>query len=87
MAEPLTAKQARAKFRDTLDREIAELTPETSWQWIMLSTVMGFISGSLPEYSSEETRKKVAPLMGLLDALKKQMEENDKTKKTTEGNE
>jgi hypothetical protein len=77
MAEPLTIKQARARFRDTLDREIAGLTPETSWQWIMLSTVTGFISGSLPEYSSEETRKKIAPLMGLLDALEKQMQEND----------
>ena len=86
MAEPLTAKQARARFRDTLDREIAELTPETSWQWIMLSTVTGFISGSLPEYSSEETRKKVAPLMGLLNALEKQMQENDKSETPT-GNE
>jgi hypothetical protein len=79
MAEPLTVKQARARFRDVLDREIAGLTPETSWQWIMLSTVTGFISGSLPEYSSEETRKKVAPLMNLLDAVEKQMKENDKT--------
>jgi len=86
MAEPLTAKQARARFRDVLDREVAELTPETSWQWIMLSTVTGFISGSLPEYSSEETRKKVAPLMGLLDALEKQMQENDKSETPT-GNE
>jgi len=79
MAEPLTVKEARARFRDVLDREIAELTPETSWQWIMLSTVTGFISGSLPEYSSEETRKKVAPLMNLLEAVEKQMKENDKT--------
>jgi len=79
MAEPLTVKEARARFRDVLDREIVELTPETSWQWIMLSTVTGFISGSLPEYSSEETRKKVAPLMNLLDAVEKQMKENDKT--------
>lgn len=86
MAEPLTVKQAKARFRDVLDREIAELTPETSWQWIMLSTVTGFISGSLPEYSSEETRKKVAPLMNLLDALEKQMKENDKTEAST-GNE
>lgn len=83
MAEPLTIKEARAKFRDVLDREIAELTPETSWQWIMLSTVTGFISGSLPEYSSEETRKKIAPLMGLLDAIEKQMKENDKTETST----
>ena len=79
MAEPLTVKEARARFRDVLDREIVELTPETSWQWIMLSTVTGFISGSLPEYSSEETRKKIAPLMNLLDAVEKQMKENDKT--------
>jgi len=83
MAEPLTIKEARAKFRDVLDREVAELTPETSWQWIMLSTVTGFISGSLPEYSSEETRKKIAPLMGLLDAVEKQMKENDKTETST----
>ncbi len=83
MAEPLTVKEARARFRDTLDREIAELTPETSWQWIMLSTVTGFISGSLPEYSSEETRKKVAPLMNLLDAVEKQMQENDKAEALT----
>ncbi len=83
MAEPLTVKEARARFRDVLDREIAELTPETSWQWIMLSTVTGFISGSLPEYSSEETRKKVAPLMNLLDAVEKQMQENDKTETST----
>jgi len=83
MAEPLTVKEARAKFRDILEREIAELTPETSWQWIMLSTVTGFISGSLPEYSSEETRKKIAPLMGLLDAVEKQMKENDKTETST----
>jgi hypothetical protein len=86
MAEPLTVKQARARFREVLDREIAELAPETSWQWIMLSTVTGFISGSLPEYNSEETRKKVAPLMGLLDALEKQMQEKDKTETPT-GNE
>jgi len=79
MAESLTVKEARARFRDVLDRELAELTPETSWQWIMLSTVTGFISGSLPEYSSEETRKKIAPLMNLLDAVEKQMKENDKT--------
>jgi len=72
MAEPLTIKQARAKFRDTLDREVAELTPETSWQWITLSAVTGFISGSLPEYSS-----------GLLDALEKQMQENDTTETST----
>ncbi len=83
MAEPLTVKQARARFRDVLDREIPELTPETSWQWIMLSTVTGLISGSLPEYSSEETRKKVAPLMNLLDAVEKQMQENDKTETST----
>ncbi len=83
MAEPLTVKEARARFRDILEREIAELTPETSWQWIMLSTVTGFISGSLPEYSSEETRKKIAPLMGLLDAVEKQMKENDKTETST----
>ncbi len=83
MAEPLTVQEARARFRDVLDREIAELTPETSWQWIMLSTVTGFISGSLPEYSSEETRKKIAPLMGLLDAVEKQMKENDKTETST----
>ena len=83
MAEPLTVKEARARFRDVLEREIAELTPETSWQWIMLSTVTGFISGSLPEYSSEETRKKVAPLMNLLDAVEKQMQENDKTETST----
>ena len=83
MAEPLTVKEARARFRDVLDREVAELTPETSWQWIMLSTVTGFISGSLPEYSSEETRKKIAPLMGLLDAVEKQMKENDKTETST----
>ena len=83
MAEPLTVKEARARFRDVLDREIAELTPETSWQWIMLSTVTGFISGSLPEYSSEETRKKVAPLMNLLDAVEKQMQENDKAEEST----
>ena len=83
MAEPLTIKEARARFRDVLDREVAELTPETSWQWIMLSTVTGFISGSLPEYSSEETRKKVAPLMGLLDAVEKQMKENDKSDVST----
>ncbi len=83
MAEPLTVKEARARFRDVLEREIAELTPETSWQWIMLSTVTGFISGSLPEYSSEETRKKLAPLMNLLDALEKQMKENDKTEAST----
>ncbi|RKZ69536.1 MAG: hypothetical protein DRQ48_07685 [Gammaproteobacteria bacterium] len=83
MAEPLTVKQARARFRDTLDREVAELTPETSWQWIMLSTVTGFISGSLPEYSSEETRKKIAPLMNLLNALEKQMQENDTTETST----
>ena len=79
MVEPLTVKEARAKFCDVLDREVAELTPETNWQWIMLSTVTGFISGSLPEYSSEETRKKIAPLMGLLDAVEKQMKENDKS--------
>ncbi|MEE9574811.1 MAG: hypothetical protein V3W03_01790 [Gammaproteobacteria bacterium] len=83
MAEPLTVKEARARFRDVLDREIVELTPETSWQWIMLSTVTGFISGSLPEYSSEETRKKIAPLMGLLDAVEKQMKENDKSDVST----
>ena len=83
MAEPLTVKEARARFRDVLDREIVELTPETSWQWIMLSTVTGFISGSLPEYSSEETRKKIAPLMGLLDAVEKQMKENDKSEAST----
>ncbi len=83
MAEPLTVKEARARFRDVLDREIVELTPETSWQWIMLSTVTGFISGSLPEYSSEETRKKVAPLMNLLDAVEKQMQENDKAEAST----
>ena len=83
MAEPLTVKEARARFRDVLDREVAGLTPETSWQWIMLSTVTGFISGSLPEYSSEETRKKVAPLMNLLDAVEKQMQENDKTETST----
>jgi hypothetical protein len=83
MAEPLTVKQARARFRDILDREVAELTPETSWQWIMLSTVTGFISGSLPEYSSAETRKKIAPLMGLLDALEKQMQENETTETST----
>ncbi|RKZ46427.1 MAG: hypothetical protein DRQ58_08620 [Gammaproteobacteria bacterium] len=83
MAEPLTVKQARARFRDTIDREVAELTPETSWQWIMLSTVTGFISGSLPEYSSEETRKKIAPLMNLLNALEKQMQENDTTETST----
>ena len=83
MAEPLTVKEARARFRDVLDRELAELTPETSWQWIMLSTVTGFISGSLPEYSSEETRKKIAPLMNLLDAVEKQMQENDKTETST----
>jgi len=83
MAEPLTVKEARARFRDVLDREIVELTPETSWQWIMLSTVTGFISGSLPEYSSEKTRKKIAPLMGLLDAVEKQMKENDKTETST----
>jgi hypothetical protein len=83
MAEPLTVKQARARFRDTLDREVAELTPDTSWQWIMLSTVTGFISGSLPEYSSEETRRKIAPLMGLLDALEKQMQEKDTTETST----
>ncbi len=83
MAESLTVKQARARFRDVLDREIFELTPETSWQWIMLSTVTGFISGSLPEYSSEETRKKVAPLMNLLDAVEKQMQENDKAEAST----
>lgn len=83
MAEPLTVKEARARFRDVLDREVAELTPETSWQWIMLSTVTGFISGSLPEYSSEETRKKIAPLMGLLDAVEKQMKENDKSDVST----
>ena len=83
MAEPLTVKEARARFRDVLDREIAELTPETSWQWIMLSTVTGFISGSLPEYSSEETRKKVAPLMNLLDAVEKQLKENAKTETST----
>ncbi len=86
MVEPLTVKEARARFRDVLEREIAELTPETSWQWIMLSTVTGFISGSLPEYSSEETRKKIAPLMNLLDALEKQIKENDKTEIST-GNE
>lgn len=79
MAEPLTVKEARTRFRDVLEREIAELTPETSWQWIMLSTVTGFISGSLPEYSSEETRKKIAPLLNLLDALEEQIKENDKT--------
>ncbi len=83
MAEPLTVKEARARFRDVLDREIVELTPETSWQWIMLSTVTGFISGSLPEYSSEETRKKVAPLMNLLDAVEKQLKENEKTETST----
>jgi len=83
MVEPLTVKEARERFRDVLDREIVELTPETSWQWIMLSTVTGFISGSLPEYSSEETRKKIAPLMGLLDAVEKQMKENDKTETST----
>ena len=83
MAESLTVKEARARFRDVLDRELAELKPETSWQWIMLSTVTGFISGSLPEYSSEETRKKIAPLMGLLDAVEKQMKENDKTETST----
>ncbi|MCK5431574.1 MAG: hypothetical protein KAJ03_02460 [Gammaproteobacteria bacterium] len=83
MAEPLTVKEARARFRDVLDREVAGLTPETSWQWIMLSTVTGFISGSLPEYSSEETRKKIAPLMGLLDAVEKQMKENDKSDVST----
>ena len=83
MAEPLTVKEARARFRDVLDREVAGLTPETSWQWIMLSTVTGFISGSLPEYSSEETRKKIAPLMGLLDAVEKQMKENDKSEAST----
>jgi len=83
MDEPLTVKEARARFRDVLDREVAELTPETSWQWIMLSTVTGFISGSLPEYSSEETRKKIAPLMGLLDAVEKQMKENDKSDVST----
>ncbi len=83
MAEPLTVKEARARFRDVFDREIEELTPETSWQWIMLSTVTGFISGSLPEYSSEETRKKVAPLMNLLDAVEKQMQENDKAEAST----
>ncbi len=83
MAEPLTIKEARTRFRDVLDREVAELTPETSWQWIMLSTVTGFISGSLPEYSSEETRKKIAPLMGLLDAVEKQMKENDKSDVST----
>ena len=83
MAEPLTVKEAKERFRDVLDREIVELTPETSWQWIMLSTVTGFISGSLPEYSSEETRKKIAPLMGLLDAVEKQMKENDKSETST----
>ena len=83
MAEPLTVKEARARFRDVLDREIAELTPETTLQWIMLSTVTGFISGSLPEYSSDETRKKIAPLMGLLDAAEKQMKENGKTETST----
>jgi hypothetical protein len=83
MAEPLTVKEARARFREVLEREIVELTPETSWQWIVLSTVTGFISGSLPEYSSEDTRKKVAPLMGLLDALEKQMQEKDKTETST----
>ena len=83
MVEPLTVKEARARFRDVLDREIAELTPETTWQWIMLSTVTGFISGSLPEYSSEQTRKKMAPLMGLLDAAEKQMKENDQTETST----
>ena len=79
MAEPLTVEEARERFRDVLEREIAELTPETTWQWIMLSTVTGFISGSLPEYSSEQTRKKVAPLMDLLGALEKQMKENHQT--------
>jgi hypothetical protein len=49
----------------------------------MLSTVTGFISGSLPEYSSEETRKKIAPLMGLLDTVEKQMKENDKSEAST----
>jgi hypothetical protein len=49
----------------------------------MLSTVTGFISGSLTEYSSAETRKKIAPLMGLLDALEKQMQENDTTETST----
>ncbi len=83
MAEPLTVKEARARFRDVLDQEVAGLTPETSWQWIMLSTVTGFISGSLPEYNSEETRKKIAPLMGLLDAVEKQMKENDKSEAST----
>ncbi len=83
MAEPLTVKEARTRFRDVLDREIAGLTPETSWQWIMLSTVTGFISGSLPEYSSEETKKKIAPLMNLLDAVEKQMQENDQAEAST----
>ena len=83
MAEPLTVKEARARFRDVLDQEVAGLTPETSWQWIMLSTVTGFISGSLPEYSSEQTRKKIAPLMGLLDAVEKQMKEDDKSEAST----
>ena len=77
MAEPLTVKQARARFQHVLERETAELTPETSWQWIILSAVTGFISGSLAEYSSTEVRKKIAPLMSLLNALEKQMQENE----------
>jgi hypothetical protein len=72
MAKPLTVAEARERFRDLVEREITELTPETTWQWMLLSAVSGFISGSLPEYSSQEVQNKMKPLMALLDAVEKQ---------------
>jgi hypothetical protein len=79
MAEPLTAKEARAKFRAVVNQELAELTPQTRSQWILLSAVTGFVAGSLAEYSAKETRKRIAPLLKLLDALDTQMKENDRS--------
>jgi hypothetical protein len=44
---------------------------------------MGFISSTLPEYSSEGTRKMIALLLGLLGAVEEQMKENDITETST----
>lgn len=78
MAKPLTVTEARERFRDLVEREVTDLTPETTWQWMSLSAVSGFISGSLPEYSSQEAQKRLRPLMALLDAIENQI--NDKQK-------
>jgi len=78
MVEPLSVAEARSRFREVTNREIEALTPETTWQWVLLSAVTGLVCGSLPEFSGGQTRRKLSPLMDLLDALERQIEEREK---------